>query len=392
MFLKTQSPSTKDASTANRATKQIIDLLATADVQVGGNRPWDIHVHNERFYRRVLSNPALALGESYMDGWWDCEQLDEFFTKVLLARLDRKAKPGFQFVLQRLLAQLLNRQSRSGSKKIARQHYDLTVELYNAFLDPNNQYTCGYFKDTDDLNTAQEQKLDLICRKLGVSSGDHVLDIGCGWGGFARFAAERYGCRVTGITISDEQMRYAAKFCNDLPVTFLKVDYRDLGTSQYHLRYDKVLICGMIEHVGYKNHRTIMEIVSHCLSDDGLFLLHTIGTNISSPINVNLWLEKYIFPNSSAPSIRQITEAAEGLFIIEDLHNFSSHYDKTLMAWWENFRKNWKKIAAKFDERFYRMWQYYLLSCAAGFRARESQLWQIVFSKNGVPGGYVSIR
>lgn len=392
MFLKTRSPSTKDASTANRATKRIIDLLATADVQVGGNRPWDIHVHNERLYSRVLSNPALALGESYVDDWWDCEQLDEFFNKVLLARLDRKVKPGFQFVLQKLLAQLLNRQSRSGSKKIARQHYNLTVELYNAFLDPYNQYTCGYFKDTDDLNTAQEQKLDLICRKLGISSGDHVLDIGCGWGGFARFATERYGCRVTGITISDEQMRYAATFCNDLPVTLLKLDYRDLGTSQHHQRYDKVLICGMIEHVGYKNYRTIMEIVSHCLNDDGLFLLQTIATNISSPINSNLWMEKYIFPNSVPPSIRQIAEASEGLFIIEDLHNFSSYYDKTLMAWWENFRKNWIKIAAKFDERFYRMWQYYLLSCAAGFRARVSQLLQVVFSKNGVPGGYASIR
>jgi cyclopropane-fatty-acyl-phospholipid synthase len=386
MLLKTESP------TATGAAKQITDIFATADVLVNGTRPWDIRVHDKRFYGRVLANPALALGESYMDGWWDCEQLDEFFHKVLSARLDKKVKPGFKFVTQRLLAQIFNRQTRVGSRKIARQHYDLTVELYEAFLDPYNQYTCGYFEETDDLNTAQERKLDLICRKLGITAKDHVLDIGCGWGGFARFAAQHYGCRVTGITISNEQLRYATDFCKDLPVSILKRDYRDLRSTEHRQRYDKILICGMIEHVGYKNYRTIMEVVSHCLKEEGLFLLHTIGTDVSSPINLNVWMEKYIFPNSALPSIRQLSGAAEGLFIIEDLHNFSAHYDKTLMGWWANFQKNWQKIAARFDERFYRMWQYYLLSCAGGFRARHSQLWQIIFSKHGLPGGYVSIR
>jgi cyclopropane-fatty-acyl-phospholipid synthase len=390
MFIRTDSPSS--VKTALSGARQLVDLLASADIIVNGERPWDIQVHDGRFYGRVFANPALALGESYVDGWWDCGQLDEFFYRVLNARLDRKVRPGVKLTVQKLLAQLFNQQTRRGSKKIATEHYDLSIDLYTAFLDPYNQYTCGYFKDTDDLNKAQEQKLDLICRKLNISPSDHVLDIGCGWGGFAKFAAEHYGCRVTGVTISREQQKYALEFCKGLPVEILLLDYRDLDVPEHHLRYDKILICGMIEHVGYKNYRRIMRIVSHCLKEDGLFLLHTIGGNVSSPVNQNIWMEKYIFPNSAVPSLRQLSEAFEGLFVVEDLHNFSAYYEKTLLKWWENFQSNWHTIASQFGDRFFRMWKYYLLSCAGAFRARSNQLWQIVLSKYGVPGGYQSIR
>lgn len=374
---------------ADKLKQKISDLLSEADVKINGKRPWDIQVHNENFYRRVLSQGALGLGESYMDGWWDAEKLDEFFNRILKAELDKKAGVDVKTILLGLKSRIFNMQSKSGSKKVAEQHYDLSTKLYESFLDPYNQYTCGYFKDTDDLNKAQEQKLDLICKKLQLDSKEKVLDIGCGWGGFARFAAEHYGCSVTGITISDEQVKYARDYTKGLPVEIRKQDYRDLDDI-----FDKILICGMIEHVGYKNYRTIMERAHDSLKENGLFLLHTIGGNTPVKFN-NVWTEKYIFPNSMIPSASQISKAYEGLFVMEDWHNFGADYDKTLMAWHNNFNKGWEKLRGKhkkYDERFKRMWNYYLLSSAGSFRARNIQLWQIVLSKNGVPGGYNSIR
>lgn len=372
---------------------KIRHLLSLADVGVNGPRPWDIQVKDERFYRRVLVHGPMGLGESYMDGWWDCERLDELFYRILANRLDTKVRYALEVVIAQLVSRVLNLQTRAGSRKIAEHTYQLTPDLYLAFLDPYNQYTCGYFKDTEDLDKAQEQKLDLICRKLRIGPKDRVLDIGCGWGGFAKFASEHYGCHVTGITIATQQMQFAADFCKGLDTTFLLLDYRDLDTEQYRKKFDKILICGMIEHVGYKNYRNILRIVNSCLSDGGLFLLHTIGGNRSTTaMDTNPWMARYIFPNSMLPSLSQLANAMEGLFIVEDIHNFSAHYDKTLMAWCRNFEKNWPSIEQQFDQRFYRMWRYYLLACAGGFRARDTQLWQFVLSANGVEGGYESIR
>lgn len=370
--------------TGNLIREYIETLFTGADIRIDGARPWDIRIHNNGLFSRVLKGGSLALGESYSDGWWDCEALDQFFQRVFNARLNEKVSP--LHLLSFLASLLLNMQNRVRSRVVVRKHYDLDVRLYLSFLDPYNQYTCGYFKDTDDLNRAQEQKLDLICRKLMISRGERVLDIGCGWGGFARFAAERYGCNVTGITISDEQLRYAGEFCKDLPVTVLKSDYRDIRGT-----YDKVLCCGMIEHVGYKNHRKLMEVVFNSLKDGGLFLLQTIGSNVSSRMG-DPWISKYIFPNGLIPSARQIVAAAEGLLTLEDWHFMGEHYDRTLMAWYGNFIKNWERIKSAFDERFYRIWKYYLLSCAASFRTRINDLWQIVFSKNDTTRGYSCVR
>ena len=357
-----------------------------AGISINGPHPWDIQVHNDKFYDRLIRKGALGLGESYMDGWWDCERLDQFFTKVLTAKLNQKVKNVRPMLWAFIKAKFFNMQNKSRSKEVAEKHYDLSADLYMSFLDPYNQYTCGYFKNTDDLNKAQEQKLDLICKKLGLSSKDKVLDIGCGWGGFAKFAAERYGCHVTGISISDEQIKYAKKFCNGLPVTIVKADYRD-----FKGKFDKVLVCGMIEHVGYKNYRTLMKKVRECLEEDGLFLLNTIGGN-KSVTTTEPWIAKYIFPNSMLPSAKQITKSAEGLFMLEDWHNFGSDYYKTLMAWHQNFTKNWNTLKEYYDQRFFRMWTFYLLSCAGSFRSRKNQLWQIVLSPNGVPGGYQCVR
>ena len=364
------------------------DLLAQAEIRVDGDRPWDPKIHNPEFYRRFMAGGSLALGESYMDGWWDCDALDQLFDRLIRANLSRSVIP-LSTKLGIVTSRLFNLQSQLRARIVADTHYQLSPALFMSFLDPYNQYTCGYFKDTDDLDAAQEQKLDLICRKLMLASGDRVLDIGCGWGGFAKFAAERYGCHVTGISISDKQLEYATDFCAGLPVTFIKSDYRVFSQPA---SFDKALVCGMIEHVGYKNYRSLMQVVCDSLTNGGLFLLHTIGRHASGT-NTDAWLHKYIFPNAMMPSARQIATAAERLFTLNDWHSFGAYYDPTLMAWQRNFERNWDSIADEYDERFYRMWNYYLLSCAGIFRSNKKQLWQVVLAKRrGAVAGYQSIR
>jgi cyclopropane-fatty-acyl-phospholipid synthase len=253
-------------------------------------------------------------------------------------------------------------------------------------LDQRMVYSCGYWKDATTLDEAQEAKLDLICQKLNLRSGMHILDIGSGWGSFAKFAAEKYGVRVTGITVSSEQAEMATEMCKGLPVEFKLMDYRLLSGT-----FDHIVSIGMFEHVGYKNYPIYMQVVHRCLKDDGLFLLHTIGGN-KSEVMIDPWLNKYIFKDAMLPSIQQIGCAIEGVFVMEDWHNFSADYDKTLMAWHDHFVSSWDEIKEDYDEKFYRMWKYYLLMCAGSFRSRKNQLWQIVLSKNGVQGGYESVR
>ncbi|NOY59278.1 MAG: cyclopropane fatty acyl phospholipid synthase [Calditrichaeota bacterium] len=370
----------------NKLEEKAREILAPADVIINGDRPWDIQVHNTNLYRRVFSQGSLGLGEAYMDGWWDAKALDELFYRILRARLDEKISRNWRLALLFLKARLLNLQSRSRAFRIGEHHYDIGNELYSLMLGKTMAYSCGYWKNAANLDEAQESKLDLICKKLGLKSGMRVLDIGCGWGSFAKFAAGKYGVEVVGITVSREQVELGKQRCRGLPVTIRLQDYRDVNE-----KFDHVVSVGMIEHVGYKNYRVFMEIVHRSLKDDGLFLLHTIGGNQSTH-SIDPWTEKYIFPNSMLPSARQITTAIEGLFVMEDWHNFGAYYDLTLMAWFENFHKGWDKIKSRYNDRFYRMWKYYLLYCAGSFRARKNQLWQIVLSKEGVKGGYDSLR
>ena len=367
-------------------SKQIaIKLLKNADIKVNGNRPWDIKVHKEEFYKRFLSQGSLGLGESYMDGWWDCKKLDEFFNKIFSAKIDKKVIP-LSLKLHIAKSKIFNLQSKSRAFQIGKHHYDKGNDLYKAMLDKRLTYTCGYWKKTKTLDQAQEAKLDLVCKKLNLKPGQKILDIGCGWGSFAKYAAEKYKVKVVGITVSKEQIALSKKLCKGLPIEIRFQDYRKVNE-----KFDHIVSLGMFEHVGVKNYRKYMEVVHKCLKDDGLFLLHTIGGN-ESRITGDPWLLKYIFPNSMLPSIKQIGESIEGLFVMEDWHNFGADYDKTLMAWLANFRKNWNKIKKNYDDRFYRMWKYYLLGCAGIFRTRRNQLWQIVLSKKGVPKGYNSIR
>ncbi len=367
-------------------TKVIVkDMLGMADIVINGTRPWDMRVLDERLYSRVLSNGSLGLGEAYMDGWWETDRLDEFFARILSANVDRKIKVNIQLALAVLSAKMFNRQNGSKAFEIGEKHYDIGNDLYSAMLGNRMVYTCGYWKDATNLDDAQEAKLHVVCKKIGLKQGQRVLDIGCGWGSFAKFASEKYGARVVGISVSREQVKFAKDRCDGLPVEIRFQDYRDVTET-----FDHVISLGMFEHVGYKNYRTFMEVVSRVLCDGGIFLLHTIGGNISA-VNTDPWIEKYIFPKSMLPSIAQIGHALEGIFVMEDWHNFGADYDKTLMAWFENIKNQWDTLKSGYSDRFFRMWKYYLLSCAGSFRCRRNQLWQIVLTKSGIRGGYARI-
>lgn len=372
--------------TVSGARKTLQEILEAADIQINGNRPWDLQVHDDRLYQRVLSGGSLAAGEAYMDGWWDSEALDQMFYRILRARLDKDIGWSWYNLWNVVKAYILNLQSPSRAYEVGQEHYDRGNDLFDRMLDDRMVYSCGYWRNAQTLNEAQEAKLDLICRKLYLEPGMRVLDIGCGWGSFAEYAAQKYGVEVVGLTISKEQVRLARERCADLPVEIRLQDYREVDEL-----FDRIVSIGMFEHVGHKNHRTYMETVRRCLVEDGLSMLHTIGNATSSSI-ADPWIEKYIFPNGLLPSMKQIVQASEDLFVVEDWHNFGPDYDRTLMAWAENFESKWDEIADRYGERFYRMWRYYLYQCAGSFRARRNQLWQIVLSPNGVDGRYVSVR
>ena len=369
------------------AKEKVREILALADVELNGPDPWDFQVHDERFYQRALSHGELGLGESYMDGWWDVQQLDEFFSKAQRAQLQDKVRT-FSFVWLAAKGRFLNRQTQSASKKVAREHYDLGNDLYRAMLDHNMQYTCAYWKDAKDLDEAQEQKLHLVCRKLYLKPGMKVLELGCGFGGLARFMAKEYGCEVVSYNISSEQMRFAREFCAGLPVRLEEKDYRE---AAHEPQFDRVVAVGLCEHIGHKNHRSFLELAHAKLKDGGLFLLHTIG-NSKSRTSTNPWHDKYIFARCVIPSMPQLAVAMEGLWTMEDWHNFGPDYDRTLMAWWKNFDTRYCTLdKQRYDQRFYRMWKFYLLTSAGAFRARRLHLWQIVLSKGDIDG-YVPVR
>lgn len=372
---------------ANKSLKNTVErYLKEADITLNGPNPWDIKVLNDDFYQKVISQGSLGIGESYMDGWWEVDRIDEFIHRILNAGLKQKRSISLSEIGQWLQASMLNLQSKSRAYVVGKKHYDIGNELFEKMLDKRMAYSCAYWKNARNLNEAQEAKLELICQKIGLKPGMKVLDIGCGWGSFAKYAAEKYDVNVVGITISKNQLKLAKNLCKGLPVELRLQDYRDLNET-----FDRVVSVGQMEHVGCKNYKTYFDIVHRCLTNHGIFLLHTIGSNVSV-CQGDPWLEKYIFPNGMLPSIKQLAAAFEKKFIMEDWHNFGHHYDKTLMAWFDNFNAHWHEIKNNYDERFYRMWKYYLLVCAGVFRARNIQLWQVVLSKDGIPGGYQSIR
>jgi cyclopropane-fatty-acyl-phospholipid synthase len=359
-----------------KAERIVRELLASADIQVGGPRPHDIQVHSPRFYTRALRDGRLGVGESYLDGDWDAVALDQFIARLLEARLNERVQ-DWRAVLYVAAARVLNLQNATRVFQAGERHYDIGNDLYQAMLGESMSYTCGYWTGASSLDAAQRAKFDLVCRKVGLQPGMKVLELGCGWGSFAKFAAQEYGVEVTGCTVSREQVALAEELCRGLPVEIRLEDYRNARG-----RYDRVVSIGMMEHVGHKNHRAYFETVDRCLAPDGVAFVHTIGSNVSETL-IDSFFHKHLFPNALIPSLAQIARSAEGLFVPEDVHNIGPHYDPTLMAWYRNFEAAWPQLRARYDERFQRLWRFYLLSSAGSFRARFTQLYQIVLTRPG---------
>ncbi len=366
--------------------KAIEDLLSSAGIKINGDRSWDIHVFNEKFYQRILKEGSIGLGESYMEGWWKCSRLDEFIHRIFEADLENKIRKNLKLKWLILKSRLFNMQSRKKARKSISRHYDAGNELFKAMLDPLMIYSCGYWQKTNDLAKAQENKLELICQKLQLKTGQKILDIGCGWGGFPYYAAQNYGVEVVGITISKEQQSLARQRCANFPVEIRLQDYREVKG-----KFDRIVSVGMLEHVGHKNHKAFMNVISNNLKEDGLCLLHFIGGH-ESKYATDPWINKYIFPEGLIPSITQIGKALEHNFILQDLQNFGLYYDKTLMAWHRNFQEAWPNLKNAYNNFFYKMWEFYLCSSAASFRSKKLQLWQLVLSKKEFPELYNSIR
>jgi len=376
-----------DNSLSN-APEWLNSLLGKADIEINGRRPWDMQVNDPRAIDMLTTRGSLGIGEAYMEGYWDSPALDQFFARVIRHSLDVKIVRylRFRYLLHQARHILFNLQSPERAFEVGEQHYDIGNDIFEIMLDPTMSYSCGYWEHAKNLEEAQYNKLDMICRKLELKPGDKLLDIGCGWGGLASHAAEHYGVEVTGITVSREQLELAAQRCQGLPVKIELVDYRELNGE-----YDKIVSVGMFEHVGFKNYEAYFNTVKKLLKPEGLFLLHTIGSQNTSYRN-DPWVDKYIFPNGYLPSMKQISETVEGRMIIEDVHNFGMDYDKTLMAWWERFNAGWSSLSDRYNQRFYRMWKYYLHCFAGAFRARRNQLWQLILSRPERSVQYRSIR
>lgn len=363
------------------ATPEIIirELLDSAEIKINGSQPWDLQVNDARLYERVLRDSSLGLGEAYMEGWWDCESIDGFIFRVLKQHLDDKVKNNLRLAFQVVRAKFFNRQSSARAYEVGRKHYDLGNDLYTAMLDKRLNYTCAYWKNANNLDEAQEAKLELVCKKIGIHAGMRILELGCGWGSFAKYAAEKYSASILGVTVSKEQVALGMELCKGLPVELRLQDYREVTGT-----FDAVISIGVMEHVGYKNYGDYMRVVDRCLKKDGIAFVHTIGGNQSYTTG-EPWTDKYIFPNGLLPSMAQLSKAMEEKFVMEDWQNIGPNYDPTLMAWHANFEKAWPDLKKNYDDRFYRMWRYYLLSSAGAFRARNQQLWQMVFTRQGTP-------
>lgn len=363
-------------------------LLDYADIQINGDRDWDIQVHNPDIYYRLLSHGTLGFAEAYMDGWWDCRRLDQMLTRVLAADINKKMTglARLKFIAHLCWHALCNSQTESRAFEVGEVHYNIGNDLYRRMLDPTMSYSCGYWAQADNLVDAQRNKLELICQKLQLEPGMTLLDIGCGWGGLAEYAARHYKVRVTGITVSSEQKKLAEQRVAGLPVDIQLIDYRSLEG-----RFDRIASVGMFEHVGPKNYRTYFKTAKKLLAPEGLFLLHTIGEERTSNAP-DPFINRYIFPNGKVASRKHLSDASAEILRLEDWHNFGLDYDRTLMAWAENFENYWDDLKANYSDRFYRMWRYYLYSCAGFFRSRKGQLWQVVFAHPQRRAEYRSLR
>jgi len=371
----------------------IEDFLAQADITVNGNKPYDIQINNpEELYSALSRNISIGAGESFMNNDWDCQAIDELFFRLSRVCSIDKIRGKKTILWFAIKNNITNLQSITRSTQVANIHYNLDNDLYKRMLGKSMAYTCAYWKDAQTLDDAQNAKYKLVCEKLSLNSQDRLLDLGCGWGGFSKYAATNYGCEVVAVNIASEQIKLAKQECQNLPISFYAEDYRN--TKIYNPKqqpFTKIATIGLCEHIGTKNYSNFIDIMKSQVCEDGLILLHTIGKASDEQV-ADPWINKYIFPNGMIPALSQLTHAIENKLVIEDIHNFGAYYDKTLMAWHQNFIDSWPEIKDRFNDKFFRMWKYYLLTCAGVFRARDLQLWQIVMSPKGIINGYTSIR
>lgn len=365
------------------------------DVGFAGERPWDLQVHNPAIYGDLLRRGSLALGEAYVRGDWDCEALDQLFTRLLGSPGSRQVSGGFLPHAQLLSAlrcqaeHWMNWQTRQRSTRVARQHYDIDHRVYAATLDSRLIYSCAHWQHADDLETAQLHKLQRICQKLELSPGMRLLDVGCGWGALAAFAAATYGVEVVGITLSQKQADFCRTHFGD-QFDVVLCDYRSEQLREMG-SFDRIVSIGMLEHVGRKNDRRYFETLSRLLNPDGLILIQTIGSHDTNDA-LDPWIDTYIFPGGRLPSAQQLSTGFEDRFLLQDWENFGFDYDRTLMAWWQNFEQSWPALQAQLQPSFDRFWRYYLLCCAGFFRSGQGQLWQLVLSPKASPRSYRSSR
>jgi cyclopropane-fatty-acyl-phospholipid synthase len=370
----------------------IATVAKNADVQFNGERPWDLQVHNPALFNDLLRQGSLALGNSYVRGDWDCEQLDELINRLLKAngQAPLSKRLQLQSLAELVRERWLNPQSLRRAFVVGQHHYNIDPRVYTAMLDPQMVYSCGYWRQANDLNTAQEHKLRLICEKLQLEPGQTLLDIGCGWGSLAAYAARNYGVNVMGITVSSRQASYIKECLGNLPIQVALCDYRRLP-QLVNEPFDRIASIGMFEHVGRRNDNHFHNAVHQLLHSEGLALLQTIGSDRTTH-RTDAWIDTHIFPGGRLPSATQLCRGFESHFLLEDWENFGSDYDLTLMAWWQNFEDAWPDLQHSINHEFYRFWRYYLLSCAGFFRSRQGQLWQVVLSKKSRNQGYMSWR
>jgi len=348
--------------------------------------PITIKILDKKLHFKLLIRPDLYFGEAYASGDILIEDgtLTNFLD-ILLMNIGRGEINFFSKLINKLNGSyryLTNFNFIKKSKMNVAHHYDLSDELYNLFLDPKKQYSCAYFKNENDtLKDAQNNKIQHIIKKLNIQPNQKVLDIGCGWGSLVIDIAKSTNCEVTGITLSENQFDYCVKKAKELnmenQVKFKLADYRELNE-----KFDRIVSVGMFEHVGRKFYKKFFKQIERLLNEDGVSLIHTIGS-VNPPRDPHPWVTKYIFPGGYTPSLSEVTTPIEkaGL-IVSDIEVLKLHYSHTLRHWKENCIKNKAQIIEMFDERFFRMWEFYLTGCEIAFKRGDQVVYQLQLTKS----------
>ena len=353
------------------------DFLQQADIRVDGSRPWDIKICHPDFFKCIMQQGLLGLGESYMDGWWECERVDILIYKFLTGRLDEYLPIHLHNILNLFSAKLLSLKPDHVSLTSGNKEHEIGYDIFAVMLDNYMQYSCGLWREGTSLDEAQTAKLQMICEKLQLSPGMRILDLGCGWGGTAEYMARHYGVYVEGITDSTEQQKVAQARCRDLDVTIMLGDFHDCIDDQF----DRIISLGTLQNIELRNYQAFFKRIANSLNPDGRCLLQSIGKD-QFVNHVGLWINKYIFPRGCLPSEEQIVRSTQPYLHIEDWINLGGDYDKTFMSWEKRINDAWPELKDNYSPRFKRMLDYYLCSCAGFLRAKKLNMWQMVFSRN----------